>query len=247
MSASIERWNTFLSKVKAQADTYFDTARTESLPLFKKNNGDPMPVTTALHAIHLQLLALNHKIDATWTEQVAPLFQQEEIAPDTIDRCYEQGLLLQHRLSTEFRLLEVEINHQMALHILELAQADHVDSINCTQCSASLDIPASCYTLEHMICRFCQTVNTYEPGTYRRMVGAFSIDHLARWHAIDLLRHVWEVEGQLQLLRDDAYQNKKAEMKKAQHAYFSAYLTEVKKYRPDMDFEKELQIAMRNA
>jgi hypothetical protein len=215
------------------------------LPMFKKNNGDPMPVGTALHAIHLQVVGLCKKIDDTWTEQVENAFQKEGVSDSEIEKQRIKGEHIQFDLHREHKLLETEINHQMAKHILELAESSKRTSpINCSQCSASLVIPAHIYTAEHITCMFCQTVNTYEPGTYQRLVGTFCAEHLARWEALSLLKEEIEIQRELVGLRGGASQKAKQRLKQTHEAYSKKYLDELKKYKPNLDLEKELKMAM---
>jgi hypothetical protein len=246
MSATIERWNIFLKKISDRAQEYFVSAREQSLPLFKKNNGDPLPVSTALHAIHLQLVELNQKIDDTWEQQVDPLLEKERVAQTKREELRRLGSELQHKINCDFRLLEIEIYYSLALHILELAEQHKVEAVPCTQCSAPLNIPEHTYTAERIVCKFCQTVNTYEPGTYGRMVGSFCAQNIAHWHAQDLLKAEMNIEGQLQYLRDEEYEEGKRQLRIAHHAFSEKFLKECKKYLPNLDVEKELEYAMRH-
>jgi hypothetical protein len=247
MSQASDRWNIFLNKIQDKANEFFTSIRGQALPLLKENNGDPMPVGTALHAIHLQIVGLAKKIDDTWRDQVEAAFHKEGSTEKETDNHRKRGEQLQFNLHREFRLLEVDVNYQMAKHILSLAEsAKPTSSINCSQCSAPLVIPDHIYMAEHVTCQFCQTINTYEPGTYRRMVGTFCAEHLARWEAQDLLKEEMEIERQLNGLRDGSLQKGKQQLRQAHQAYSKKYLAELKKYRPNLNMEKELDMAMQH-
>jgi LSD1 subclass zinc finger protein len=245
MSAS-DRWAIFLNKIQDKANEFFSGMREQALPLLKKNNGDPMPVGTALHAIHLQLVSLAKKIEDTWTGQVEHALNMEGLSPQEIDNRRKLGEQLQFNLHREFKLLEIAINYEMAKYILSLAESTKTPVLNCSQCVAPLVIPPYTYTAEHITCMFCQTINTYEPGTYQRMVGAFCAEHLARWEAQDLLKEVLEIERTLLGLRDGSMQKAKQQIRQAHQVYIKKYLDELKKYKPNLNMEKELQVAMQH-
>jgi LSD1 subclass zinc finger protein len=246
MSPTTDRWNIFLNKIQEKGNEFFATMREQALPMLKKNNGNPMQVGTALHAIHLQLLGLDKKIDDTWGSQVEAAFNKENFSDKEIDNQRKRGVEVQYNLHREFKLLELDINYQMAHYILALADEAKREHMNCSQCSAPLNIPEHTYTAEHITCQFCQTINTYEPGTYQRMVGTFCAEHLARWKSQDLLMSEIEIESQLASLRDGAYQKGKQQLRKAHQAYSEKYLAELKKYKPNLNVEKELDIAMQH-
>ncbi len=247
MSATNERWNIFLRKIQAKANEFFASMREQALPMLKNNNGDPMPVGTALHAIHLQIVELCRKVDDTWANQVESAFQKEGASGDEIEKSRIHGEYVQFDLHREFRLLEADVNCQMAKHILSLAQAAKSTSpIACSQCSAPLVIPEHIYMSEHITCMFCQTVNTYEPGTYQRMVGTFCAEHLARWAALDLLKEEIQIQRELIGLRGGVLQKAKQRLRETHEAYSKKYLDGLKKYRPNLNMEKELKMAMQH-
>lgn len=246
MTAS-DRWKVFLEKIKAKGNEFFVSMREQALPMLKQNNGDPMPIGTALHAIDLQIIGLCKKIDDTWTGQVESAFSKEGASDGDIEKQRLRGEQVQFDLHRDFRLMETEINHEMAKYILSLAEANRRTSpINCSQCSAPLVIPAHIYMAEHITCQFCQTVNTYEPGTYQRMVGTFCAEHLARWEARDLLKQEIEIQREVNVLRGGAMQKAKQKLRDVHEAYSKKYLGELKKFKPDMDMEKELKMAMQH-
>lgn len=246
MSTTSERWKTFLNKIESKANDFFSSIREQALPMLRKNNGDPMPVGTALHAINLQLIELCRKIDDTWSGQVEGAFRNEGKSDNEIEKHRIEGEHVQFNLHREFRLLEADVNHQMAKHILSLAAASKSSTLNCSQCSAPLVIPEHTYMSEHITCMFCQTVNTYEPGTYQRMVGTFCAEHLARWEALDLLKQEIEIQREVNLLRGGALEKAKQRLREAHEAYSKKYIDELKKYRPNLNTEKELRMAMQH-
>ena len=247
MSAASERWNIFLGKIQAKGNEFFSSMREQALPLLTKNNGDPMPVGTALHAIHLQIVGLCSKIDDTWSDQVESAFSKEGLSSKEIESQRAKGVHVQFELHREFKMLETEVNHQMAKHILSLAAAAKTNApINCSQCSAPLAIPEHIYMAEHITCQFCQTVNTYEPGTYQRMVGTFCAEHLARWEARDLLKEEIEIQREINVLRGGALEKAKQRLREKHEAYSKKYVDELKKYKPDLNVEKELKMAMQH-
>jgi hypothetical protein len=192
----------------------------------------------------LQITQLIQKINSTWDEQVENALSAEGHSSSKIEQQRIKGIELQIALKKSNWELELDVNHQAAEYIFELAKQHKKSTINCSQCSAALNIPEHIYSMERISCAFCDTINTYEPGSYQRLVGSYCAEHFAQWDAKDLLMATIDAEEQLQLLRDEAFEAGKREWRECHRKYSEKYLTYLKRFKPDLDVQKELALIM---
>jgi hypothetical protein len=240
---NIERWDTFLQKIKTRASEYFAPARSQAMTLFVESGYDGIPVGNALQGIRAQMLELCAKVDDTWDNSVSDLLRNSGLDEKTLDQEERKRGRLRHALEVEFTELEMDIRHQMAEQIVQLAEKQAPKTLSCTQCLAPLPVPEHTYQAEHVVCKFCQTVNTYEPGTYRRMMGGY-FTHIAHWKSKD----AWKEEAAAELAFQESTETNRAQ-KKAAHReaykkYCEKFLNELKALNPNTDIEKELKLAM---
>lgn len=239
---NIERWDSFLLKIKERATELFDSARGQAFTLFVESGNDSIPIGNALSAIRIQMLELCSKADDAWEQKVRDLLYCSGVHDDELDLEEKKRDQLRYTLESDFTVMEMEIRNQMALHIVKMAQ-QQVKTISCTQCLAQLEVPLHLYQSEHLVCKFCQTVNTYEPGTYQRMAGGFFHD-IARWKAIEECKAEMEVRYALQQATEGTQQKVKSAHRIAFKAYCEKYLAELKALNPTTDTEKELSFEM---
>lgn len=239
----IERWDTFLQKIEERAGELFAPAREQALSMFMESDGDALPVGNALSGIRMQMLALCSKADDAWEQKVRDLLYNSGVHKDELDREEVKRDQLRYALESGFTLMEMEIRNQMAHHIIQLAAQHEVKTIACTQCLAQLEIPLHVYQSEHVVCKFCQTVNTYEPGTYKRMVRGCLHD-VARWKAIAECKAEMEMRYAVQQAGEGTRQKVKAAHRVAFKTYCEKYLAELKSLNPNTDIEKELSVEM---
>lgn len=244
MNEALQRWDTFLSKIKDRAYEQTNALRGEALTMVQNSNGDPVPVSKAIHAIQLQIQQLINKIDNTWQEQVEQALISEKHSSSKIEQQRVKGVMVQIELNKEIWRVELDVNYQVAEYIFSLAEANKRTSINCSQCSASLSVPEHTYVMEHITCNFCQTVNTYEPGTYQRLVGSYCAEHFAQWDARELILETVEAQERLQLMRDEEFERGKVEWRSTHRRYSEKYLMGMKRFMPNLDVAKELELIM---
>lgn len=262
MHEVIERWDLFLGKIRDRGQELFDTARQEGMNTFRASGNDPMPVSNALTGVRMQVHDLRRKIDDTWLEKVDSAMRSAGIGLRQLDAQRHKGETLQFELEYGFELLETELFYEMSLVILELAKQDEHRTLHCTQCQAPLEVPQHVYKATRVDCGFCRTVNTYEPGTYARMVGGFCADHIARWNTRDLKKKMMEAEHATHDVSDMLYQDENLEhtgnyrnydltykdvravYRQACQQYWEAYYNELAKIKTDTNVEKEVRAKM---
>lgn len=241
---AIQRWDTFLLKIRERANQLLEPVREQALSLFIESNHDAQPIGSALHAVRLQVLELNRKVDDMWTEKVSGLIFESGLCNEHLRQQEDKGTRFRFLLERDFTMLELDIRHQLAQQIAQLAQANETKTITCTQCLAPLPVPPDSYTSLHIICVFCNTVNTYEPGTYKRMLKGYFYD-MARWSA----KEETMAEMEMKYLRDRApasgRQQAKKNHQKAFEQLLEKYLSELKKLDPTTDVEKEKEFERR--
>lgn len=236
---AIKRWDDFLRKMYERANELIAPAREQGLNLFIESGNDFIPVINALNGINRQLIELCAKADNTWEEKVRDLMYNSGLKDNSLDR--QEDKRDQFRTSTEvdFAWMEVEVRNQIAEHVLKLAQQDKAKTSSCTQCLAPLEIPPHTYKSEHITCRFCQTVNTYEPGTYQRMVGG-CLQDIAHWKVREDMKNEIQTRNLIHRQRDQGFEKAKSVHKEAFQTYWKNYLTELKALNPTTDMEKEM-------
>lgn len=239
-----ERWDTFLQKLRVRGKELIDAARDQALSMFIEAGSDPVPVSNALNGVRIQLLELCTKADDTWDQKVRDVMYDSGITDDALDREEAKRNQLRHSLESDYTLLEMEIRNQMAEHVMQLAAQQEVKTVSCTQCLARLAVPLNTYTSRHVVCPYCQTVNTYEPGTYQRMVEAYLHD-IARWKAIEECKAEMELSYAVQQAGEGTRGKVKAAHRVAYKAYCERYLAELKALNPNTDVEKGLDFEMK--
>jgi hypothetical protein len=240
---AIQRWDTFLLKIRERANELLEPAREQALALFIESGHDAQPIGNALHAIRLQVLELGKKVTDMWAEKVGDLLHESGLCNEHLQQEKEKGTRLQFSLERDFALLDLDIRNQLAQQIAHLAKANETKASHCTQCLAPLPIALHTYTSAHITCAFCNTVNTYEPGTYKRMLKGYFYD-MARWNA----REETKIEMEMKYLREHAKagteQQAKENHQKAFEQLLDKYLAELKKLDPTTDMEKEKEFEM---
>lgn len=241
---TIQRWDAFLLKIRERASELLAPVCEQALALFTESGYDAQPIGNALHAVRLQVLELKRKVDDMWTEKVSDLMSELGLCDEHLHQQKEKGTRLQFSLERDFTLLDLDIRHQLAQQIAQLAQANETKTITCTQCLAPLSVPPDSYTSLHLTCVFCNTVNTYEPGTYKRMLKGYFYD-MARWSA----REETMAEMEMKYVHDHApasdLPQAKENHQKAFEQLLEKYLSELKKLDPSTDVEKEREFERR--
>jgi flagellar hook-associated protein FlgK len=160
----IERWDTFLSKIKARCDEMITQANQGCEMFIPQLLYDTNAIGNAWTGIKNQIYELTIKVYETWPKMEALLNQAGSNATET-----DVELEKRHQVIT-YMQWEYEKNR-----IIALAKAGrqilfnvkkHVNESkmhNCTQCGSPLDINIYSFRAVNIKCESCSSVNTYKP------------------------------------------------------------------------------------
>jgi hypothetical protein len=217
---AISRWDAFLTKIEARAHDTFLQAEDGCAMLLDINALDPQPMTIAWMAIENALRELVEKIDETWNAKVEP-----SLGDDTKPE-HAKGVMLQRHIELKKENLEVRIFADAARKIVAQARINLAKEHKCAQCGAALPVVEAFFRSRHVTCPFCNTVNTFVPGSTVSAVEYFCCHHLAREKTIELLR------------RSTANPDSEQALREYVTAYLRARIELVPEYKKD--FEKDL-------
>lgn len=217
-----ERWVVFLSKIEERFQETLTQAAAILPSLLDYREFDTHPFATAWQGIETQSKELIAKIADTWHEKVSPALEEvkeaeEQLVEDEaggLDKLYEKfyplyyaerdkGLALRGKLDKELKAYEVRTFSAAARKLVAKAQEILSKDFLCTQCKAPLPVKASFFRSYYQTCEYCQTVNSFEPGTVARNVEHFAMHPLAEEKALDEYFAYWDIEQQFKSQRDD--------------------------------------------
>lgn len=238
----IQRWDVFLKKIEERFNQIMTEARAGCEALFDQSQMDPIPITNAMTGVKGQLFDLKRKIDDTWHEKVEPAMEQAGVGGKEMDRQRERGTDLSDWMEIEFDHTEILVFADAARKIRSAAQLSMDKQFLCTQCRAELPIPDDIFIAVHVTCQFCNTVNTYEPGTIVRMID-FCAHHLAQEAAWEK----WLVLKKVERVRDHSRETTLSMLKAIERASIDYWTTYLKARIPiNPGFEKTFAIDLKS-
>jgi DNA-directed RNA polymerase subunit RPC12/RpoP len=246
VTPELQRWDTFLGKIRAQFDALVAEGTEGCLALLEQSDFDPIPMTNAWSGIRAELMALDSRVDTVWDQKVEATFREAGLADAEIDKQRARGRALQAQLRLEQEKREVDVFGAAGERLLAQAKAAMAKEFRCTQCGAQLAVPAQCFRSVHVRCEYCQSVNTYEPGTRVRQVEHFCSHHLSQKRAAAEWARMRAVEERRRQSRTDELPVLR-ELERATLDYWTAYF----RARADLvpafakDLEKDIQGRMR--
>jgi hypothetical protein len=208
-----ERWNLFLVKIEERFRETLTQAAAILPSLLDYRQFDTVPFGNAWQGIETQAKELIAKIEDTWHEKVSPSLEEVkeaeerkvEEAGDSLDALYEQfgriyyaeqdkGHNLRRKLEKELKRYEVHTFSEAARKLVAKAQEILSKDFFCSQCKAPLPVKQQLFRSYYQTCDYCQTVNTFEPGSIARNVEHFAMHPLAEEKALDEYFAYWEKE-----------------------------------------------------
>jgi hypothetical protein len=97
----------------------------------------------------------------------------------------EKGLHMCRQLEKDLRNYEIKTFAAAARKLQAKAREILSGQFSCTQCQAPLTVQANFYRSYYQVCEYCQTTNTFEPGTIARNIEGFALHPLAEEKALD--------------------------------------------------------------
>jgi transcription elongation factor Elf1 len=220
----VDRWDAFLGKIKGRFEELIAQAREGCPVLLEAASLDTVPMSNAWTGIVQQIHSLRQKIDDTWSDKVEEPMEDAGLGDDVIDAQRDKGEKLDDWMEREVEREELSIFASAADRIHAEAQKILAQAFKCTQCKAALPVPEKFFRSAHVTCEYCNTVNTFEPGSLVRGVEHFCSHYMAR-------RATWrewvamaDAEQQVRSARDETIEMLRIQ-EEATRAYWRAYLT----------------------
>lgn len=217
-----QRWDLFLAKIEDRFRETFTQAAILLPSLLDYRQFDTAAFGTAWQGIETQAKELIAKIHDTWHDKVSPGLDEVKEAEELIveetggslDELYEKflhisavemekGHALRHKLEKELKCYEVQTFSDAARKLVAKAQELLSKNFHCTQCQAPLPIQQQFFRSYYQNCPYCQTVNTFEPGSIARNVEHFAMHPLAEEKALVEYFAYRDIEAQFRAQRED--------------------------------------------
>ena len=176
--AVIARWDAFLANIAKRHGDLLAEAVAGCEALHLQSGLDPSAMTSAFSGINRRALDLESKIMDAWSDKVDDALDDAGASSAVTDRESAKGEALADRLELERERARVKIFADAARRLMERASLEQRTEHLCTQCGALLAIPEGTSRAVNVTCAQCQSVNTYEPGTWARWVEGFCVHPL---------------------------------------------------------------------
>jgi hypothetical protein len=217
-----QRWATFLSKIEERFHETLGQAESILPQLLDYQHFDTIPFGNAWTGIHNQGQELIRKINDTWEDKVSNTFEEikeaeeakVEEAGDSLDDFYirfnqlydvemEKGLEKAHTLEKALKAYEVRTFAEAGRKLQVKAKEVLSGNFLCTQCRAPLPVQQNIFRSYYQACEYCQTMNTFGPGTIARNVEHFALHPLAEEKGLKEYFTYWDLERRFKAQRDD--------------------------------------------
>jgi len=184
--ATVQRWDSFLVKTKQRADDLFAQSKQGCGMLLDLNNLDVLPMTNAWTAIEQQVHELSHLVEDTWHDKVEGMFEDLDLESSQVEVEFQKYRQFHTNIYHNKERTESIIFANAAKKIYQRAKEILAEERNCTQCQAQLEVSDTVFRAVHIPCKYCDKVNTFDPGTKVRSVEDFCCHHLSREKSLDL-------------------------------------------------------------
>ncbi len=207
-----KRWDAFLVKINERFQETLSQAATILPQLLDYQQFDTIPFANAWTGINAQSKELIAKIDATWQNTVSPGWESwrngeedrlndagqemEQFHLQFYETYYseqEKGRKLMLQLEKDLRNYEIRTFAEAGRKLAAKAREILSGEFSCSQCQAPLPVQENFYRSYYQVCQYCQTTNTFEPGTIARMTEHFALEPIAEEQALDQYWHYWEL------------------------------------------------------
>jgi hypothetical protein len=238
-SQAASRWSAFLDKIEGRFHELVGSSEQALPELVDLSGFELTPFMNALTAVRVQCMELIHKVETTWHGQVEAAFEAElgeGAGPRArIEAERERGEALAFKLEQELRQAEVQIAALAAERIVAQARKTLGADFKCSHCSAPLAVKEQFFRSYYVTCQFCQTVNTFEPGTVARQVEHFSVHALAERAALPENLQFLQAEHRYRCSRGAASTAAREKLVEVYGVYIDKYLSERIRWLPDLE------------
>ncbi len=242
-SETQNRWNGFLKKIEDRFKEVLEKTEAALPLLFEATDFETTTFNNAWQGIYSQASDLIYKIDDVWYEKVGETFEDAGIEFNSNQFIQERnkGFYTKFDLEQKLKSYEVKIFAEAAKMLVKKVKDTLSEDFCCTQCQAKLPVKDNFFRSYYSTCEYCQTVNTFEPGTKARNVEHFAIHALGEEAALEHYLQYEQLKFQNYL--EDREVNGKDHLTMQYRKYVEAYLKKRIEIIPDYGdrYEKDLE------
>ena len=236
--ALVEKWDTFLEKIKTRFFESLVNAEEALLENLEESNYDITPTMTAWQGIKSQLKALGDKVDTTFNEKVKPQMLQYKEHYDILDQAAKGTYLREKIIFDKIERFEIVLEGKISMKFYEHAVAFLNEDFHCTQCSAKIEVNKDIFHAHYVTCDYCNTVNTFTPNDKISAIR-WVVDNIAKYKVIADWDAMQEAREKYRELRswsegEDMTKHKKAlkEREDTERKFWTNFFTERAVYLP---------------
>lgn len=237
------RWDGFLKKIKDRFEEILGKTEAVLPLLFEATDFETTTFHNAWQGIYSQANELIWKIDSTWEDKVEEAFEDAgaEFGSNKFIQERDKGYQTKFELEQKLKSYEVKIFADAAKKLFEEVKDTLSKDFCCTQCQAKLPVKDNFFRSYYSTCEYCQTVNTFEPGTKARNIEHFAIHALGEEAALEHYLHYEELKFQNHVQDSEPYG--KEELTPLYQKYVETYLKKRIEIIPDYKdrYEKDLK------
>lgn len=237
------RWDGFLKKIEDRFEEILEKTEAALPLLFKATDFETTTFHNAWQGIYSQANELIWKIDSTWEDKVEEAFEDAgaEFGSKKFIRERDKGYLTKFKLEQKLKSYEVKIFADAAKKLLQEVKNTLSKDFCCTQCQAKLPVKDNFFRSYYSTCEYCQTVNTFEPGTKARNIEHFAIHAIGEEAALEHYLRYEELKFQNYMQDSETYS--KEELISLYQKYVETYLKRRIEIIPDYKdrYEKDLK------
>lgn len=223
----IDRANTYFHKMEVRSQEIMDEVK-ETGQLLADADSDPYKRSYLQFksGIIAQFTAIIQKGSETFQTQILPKANTFEMV--TLSQLYNTWHTKVLNMMTN--AFDGVMERNLEKEYTEIMQAYNLirEKFNCRQCGALLEIKGLYFTATYLTCGFCQTQNTFDPGTKARM-----IEHIARPLAESRCKEQYEIYRQKK--STEGHKAASAEYEK----YVKAMIKQMNKILPGMEAQNQ--------
>jgi len=182
-TALVEKWDTFLEKIKTRFFESLVNAEEALMDNLEESNYDINPTMTAWQGIKAQLMALGDKVDTTFDEKVKPQMLQYKEHYEILDQAAKGTHLREKIIFDKIDRFEIVLEGKVSLKFYNHAVQFLNEDFHCTQCSAKIEVNKDIFHAHYVTCDYCNTVNTFTPNDKISAIR-WVVDHIAKYKVI---------------------------------------------------------------
>jgi len=196
--ALVERWDTFISKIKGRANELISQANQGTEMFILQLLFDTNAIGNAWTGIKSQIFELSNKLDNGW-EKMDDLFDEADSSSNETDIERSKKEAAKTYIHWEYEKNQIlalaNAARQVLLNVKTYVNENKMH--NCTQCGSPLNIPIYTFRAKNIKCESCTSVNSYKPDDRVIALESWVLVPLANEHSLTEKETVFFLEEKL--------------------------------------------------